>query len=193
MYVHDLKNKLLKIVFGWCLVLASLLGIFFVVNLIPSKKSVEENAEFETKFLRLLENKNYSSSFMASNNYLNRIDVLFKNPNLESRDELDIYIKGNNNIIYKQSFSGFNFGDTSHARLDFMPVADSADKKFSVEIVATKIVDGKLAFGVKNSEINFVAYYSNRLDVKNSIWNSVKLIQNTVFLWPLLLVVFLLW
>jgi len=170
-----------------------LFGVFLVINLIPSKKSVENNSQFETKFLRLAENKSYSSKFVATNNNLNRIDVLFKNPNLESRDELLILVKNNSDVIYQQSFTGFNFGDTSHARLDFLPITDSIDKQFGVEIVATKIVDGKLAFGVKNNEINMVQYYGSRFDVKNSILTSVRLINNIVFLWPLLLVIILLW
>lgn len=189
-----LKNRYFRIFWGLIGVILFWLGIFLVVNLLPSKISTEDNAEFETIFLNLKENKNYSSSFVASHNYLNRVDVLFKNPNLESRDELEIFIKDSNqDIVYQQNFTGFNFGDTSQARLDFLPIDNSKDKTYIVEIKVTKIVDGKLSFGVKNDQVNSILYYRPKFDIKNSVLTSIRLMMNIVLLWPLLLVIILLW
>lgn len=194
-----IKSKFVKIILGWFIILQIWFGVFFIVNLMPSKKTVENNAEYETKFLRLSEYKNYSSNFVASNNYLNRIDVLFKNPNLESRDKVVIYVKSNNNIIYKQSFSGFNFGDTSHARLDFETQNYSLGNEYRVEIEVSEIVDGKLFFGVKNGDIDIVEYYNFGFNIKNSYISSLDLLKQIVFgktivlILPALLVVFLIW
>jgi len=192
-YVQNLKNRLLKIVIGWLVVVISLLAIFFVVNLIPAKIATESTVGVETTFLRLAEQRKYSSEFIASDNNLKRIDVLFKNPNLESRDELSILIKDDNSVIYQQTFTGFNFGDTSHARLDFIPVVDSFYKKYRLEIVATKIVDGKLYFGVKNKEIDMILYYYKRNTIFESVVKSVRLMQNWVLLLPLITVTLFLW
>jgi hypothetical protein len=85
---------------------------------------------------------------------------LFKNPNLESRDELTIEVKDENGAsIYRQYFAGFNFGDTSHARLDFAAIRNSVNKLYFIEISLTKVVDGKLAFGTKNNQLDVTQYY----------------------------------
>ncbi len=189
----NIKIKIFKILVGWIVVCGFWFGIFFVINLLPSKKTVHINPNVETVFYRLAEYKMFKSDFVASENNLKRIDVLFKNPNLESKDELVVSILEDNKIIYTQNFSGFNFGDTSHARLDFVSRHDSLNKKYTIEIVATKIVDGKLYFGVRNDEIDLTEYYENKFNVKHSISASIMLMQNWLLLLPLITVTLLLW
>lgn len=169
------------------------LGIFITVNFIPSKKTEFRNQGYETIFYRLAEQKVFKSEFVASLNNLKRIDVLFKNPNLESRDELVINVLEEDKLIYTQNFSAFNFGDTSHARLDFVSRVNSLNKKYTVEIIPTKIVDGKLYFGVKNGELDVIFYYANGLSVKNSWESGLRLISNWIILLPLLSVTLWLW
>jgi len=196
-------NKFFKIVISGVIILTTWLGVFWIINLIPSKMMVERNNGVETTFKKLKEiptNKSYTDTFVAVNNGLNRIDVLFKNPNLESRDELQIkIIDENKKLIYKQDFTGFNFGDTSHARLDFVAIVDSKNKTYSLEIWPIKIVDGKLAFGLKNSNVDLVSYYNLRFDIKRSVSESINLVkeivvgQPIVFILPWLLLIILLW
>lgn len=194
-----LTNRLARIVAGSICFGVVWFLISFVINLIPSKASIENNYQYETRFYPLNE-FNVDGSFVAKYNYLNRVDVLFKNPNLESRDELEIFIKNDNNVtVYSQKFTGFNFGDTSNARLDFESIPNSADKMYKVFILPTKIVDGKLHFGIKNNQINIVQYYNVKFNVRNSfdksisIFNKILFGQPFVFILPVLLIVLLLW
>ena len=118
-----------------------------VVNFIPSREVVENLGPDATTFIHLSEVKQYRSEFTAKDNDLSRIDVLFKNPNLASRDELVINILNvNNQQIASQQFTGFNLGDTSYARVDFAKIPDSQGKTYIVEIKPTNIIDGKLQF-----------------------------------------------
>lgn len=164
-----------------------------MINLIPTKKTQYFNPELETVFYRLAEQKVFNSNYVASDNNLKRIDVLFKNPNLESRDELSINVLEEDKLIYTQNFSAFNFGDTSHARLDFVRRPNSFQKKYTVEIVLAKIVDGKLYFGVKNGKIDTTFYYVNNLSVGRAIEVTKKLVINRLVLLPLLSVTLWLW
>ena len=72
-------------------------------------------------------------------------------------------------------------------------MADSFYKKYILEIVATKIVDGKLYFGVKNKEIDMILYYYNRNTIFESTVKSVRLMQNWVLLLPLITVTLFSW
>ncbi len=188
--MQNLKNKFLKIVVGWVLVIGGWFLVFVVINLIPTKLVVENKPNVETKFVKLTD---YKSSFVATNDNLNRVELVFKNPNLESKDELIIFVKDGDVIIYQQSFSGFNFGDTSHARLDFGAITDSQNKKYTVEIKATKMVDGKLSFGVRNGEIETISYYKSKFSLEKSVEKSMELMQNWVLLIPLLFITLFLW
>lgn len=196
--MQNLINKLFAIIVGWVLIFGFLFFIFFVVNLIPSKIAIENNNQYETRFFPVQE-FNIDGTFVASFNNLNRVDVLFKNPNLESRDELEIFIKNNSAIVYSQKFSGFNFGDTSFARLDFVPIIDSKNKIYNVSILPTKIIDGKLQFGIKNNQIDVVQYYNFKFNIRNSFDKSISILrtimfdQPLVFILPGLLIILLLW
>ena len=118
---------------------------------------------------------------MASNNNLNRVDILFKNPNLESRDELLISIKKGNSVIIEKHFSGFNFGDTSHARLDFAPIANSKNESYTIEVKTTKIIDGKLAVGMRDKKLDNVIYYQSKFSVNNALSNTFNIFEKFIF------------
>lgn len=155
--------------------------VMLTINFLPSREVVENLGPDETSFNRLAEVKDYRSEFMAGNNSLNRIDVLFKNPNLESRDELVINILDDKNQqIASQKFTGFNLGDTSYARIDFSKIADSQGKTYILEIIPTKIIDGKLQFGVKDNKSYFIQYYSLGFS-----WRRAE--QQTKIIWTKLL------
>lgn len=194
MFVQNLKNKLLRVIFGWFLLLLLFFCIFFGFNLIPSKIKYDNNFGVETNFKRLVEYKKYETSFFSNYNNLNRIDVLFKNPNLESRDELKIVVKDSlDNEIHSQKFTGFNFGDTSYARLDFNSITDSKDKEFLIEILPTKIIDGKLFFGTNNNTLSFVQYFRTNFNIRNTFDISLSLLSNWVLLLPFITVTLFLW
>ncbi|MFA7301129.1 MAG: hypothetical protein WC069_02380 [Candidatus Shapirobacteria bacterium] len=189
----SLKNKILKIIVGYLVFVSMVFGGFFVISSIPSKTAISDDVVFETKFIKLTEFKNYRGYFESSYNNLNRVDVLFKNPNLESRDELLIAITDFEKTIYQQNFTGYNFGDTSRARLDFSPIVNSKNIKYTINIIPTKIVDGKLAIGIKDNNLDLIHYYDRPFDFKSSFSNSLHMMQNKVLIWPLILLTIFLW
>jgi hypothetical protein len=137
-------------------------GLFLVVSVIPSKVTVENFRLYSTLFPNLSEKQKFEANFVSIYSGLERIDVLFKNPNLESRDELKIKVLRNSGeIVYQQDFSGFNFGDTSHARLDLPKGIVKKGENLSVVVELTKVIDGKLMVGTKNGELNFIQYYNS--------------------------------
>lgn len=139
-----------------------LCGLFVVAAIIPSKLTVEESRHYPTYFDNLSEKRLLRTSFRTSYRELERIDVLFKNPNLESRDELKIrIIRDDGTVIHQKDFSGFNLGDTSHARIDLPKGVTVYGESLVVEVVMTKYVDGKLMVGTKNEAMNLIQYYDS--------------------------------
>ena len=147
----------------WLSVVGMLIGwllLAMVIRLIPSNTTVELSEREPTWFVNLAENGSLRSTFSAREFGLKRLDVLFKNPNLESRDELLIGLFGaDGREIVSQPFTGFNFGDTSHARLDLPEVKFKPAEKLTLVIQMTKRVDGKLMVGTKQNDIDFIQYY----------------------------------
>ncbi|MFA5894355.1 MAG: hypothetical protein WC851_01090 [Candidatus Shapirobacteria bacterium] len=155
-------NRPLRIFVVLLGIMLFLAGLFLVVSVIPSKVTVENFRLYSTLFPNLSEKQKFEANFVSIYPGLERIDVLFKNPNLESRDELKIKILRNSGeIVYQQDFSGFNFGDTSHARLDFPKGTVRKGENLSVLVELTKVIDGKLMVGTKNGELNFIQYYNS--------------------------------
>ncbi|MBI2465031.1 hypothetical protein HYV64_02710 [Candidatus Shapirobacteria bacterium] len=154
----DRTSRILTVLIGSLLILG---GLFMVAAIIPSKLSVEESKNYPTYFDNLSEKRLLRTSFRTSYSELERIDVLFKNPNLESRDELKIRIlKTDGTEVVQKDFSGFNLGDTSHARVD-LPKGVVYGENLVVEVVMTKYVDGKLMVGTKNEVVNIIQYYDS--------------------------------
>jgi hypothetical protein len=175
-----MKNRWWRIIVGEIiLLLVTLLG-FWVISVIPSKMTVETTSDSVEIFKKLEEINIFRESFIAKSDNLNRMEVLFKNPNLESRDELEIVLRDANGLVVgQQNFSGFNLGDTSHARMDLTPIVDSKNKEYILEIVPIKIIDGKLSFGIKGGHLDFIQYYGSSFGGKNSI-NDVKEIMTKI-------------
>lgn len=185
---------------GLVSLVACLFGVFFVVNLIPVKIAVGSDDLSPTVFKKVFEQPTYSSDFFGRYNGLNRVDVLFKNPNLESRDELLINVKDQGGmIVATQKFTGFNLGDTSQARVDFAPQQNSLKQSYSVEVQQLRIVDGKLAVGTKTKGLEVTAYYGSKLSIKGAwrstlnIFKNVVLYQPIVILLPMLFLALFLW
>lgn len=175
-------------------------GLIFMINLVPTKQMLEKISAFNTIFLYLSEVDGLETKFKASSDNLNRIDVLFKNPNLESRDTLKIFVYGKSGVVVSEkSFSGFNFGDTSHARLDFVPIASSSGEEYSIVIKVETIVDGKLQVGMKDGGVDFIQFYrtdssllsSYRLTVERIF--GILLFQPVILLLPLFMVLIFVW
>jgi hypothetical protein len=175
-------------------------GLIFVINLVPTKQMVEKISDSNTVFLHLSEIDGLETRFKASSDNLNRIDVLFKNPNLESRDNLKIFVyDGMGAMILEKSFSGFNFGDTSHARLDFEPISNSFGKEFLIVIEVKEIVDGKLQVGLKDGGVDFIHFYRNDSSLLSSYRLTMERVlgilrfQPIILLLPLLMVLIFVW
>lgn len=191
--MQNIKIKLYRVIFGSIITLLIIFSVLFMVSAIPSKLTVSNTSESQEIFIKLSEFKSFRGSFVASDDNLNRIEVLLKNPNLESRDELVIAITDFEKTIYEQKFTGFNFGDTSRARLDFKSISGSKNIKYTVNIIPTKIVDGKLSIGVQGNNLDMIQYYNKAFNIKYSLKNAFALITNPVFLLPLITVSLFLW
>ena len=194
------KNRLARVVVGGLFVVLFLFVIIFFVSLVPTKLVVSLNSDSQTMFKKLGEVQSYEDYFQASNNLLNRIDVLFKNPNLESRDELEVLLfDDKEKIVVIQKFNGFNLGDTTQARINFNPIPDSKNKYYRVLIRPTSIVDGKLSFGIRDGKIEILQYYNSGVNVRDA-WERLLFVttriaryQIVVILLPVLLTMILLW
>jgi len=173
-----LKNKLFKTFWGELLLILLLICGLTIVKMIPSEKTVENNQNSNTYFPRIFEKENFISSFTAQYNNLKRVDVLFKNPNLESRDDIEIIVLEGKKIIFQQNYNGYNFGDTSHAIIDFPEIKNSKDKEYLVAVRLINRNDGKLQLGIKNGDINFIQYYSEKLSLTEAVKSSVEEIKN---------------
>lgn len=173
--------------------------VMTIVKIVPTQSAKENNQQSQTLFRKVYEKENYISTFKASENKLKRLDVLFKNPNLESRDEIEIILMEGQKELLRNSYNGYNFGDTSHARIDFPPIANSKNTEYSLVVRELKKVDGKLELGVKNDEINFIQYYGENLSifeaVKVSLLNLYEIAktQTVVLAVPVFLLGALLW
>lgn len=190
----DIMNRQFRILLGWFCVLAFWFVVFFGLNFIPTKISYEYKPELPPMFKRLAEYKSYTSYFKAIDNNLVRIDVLFKNQALESREELKVQIfDDRENVIFEQNYDHNNFGDTNRVRMDFPAILNSKDRQFRVLITPIKIVDWKLFFGVKGDDIDLISYYSTGLSATNSLQESIKLLSSPILFLPLILVTIFLW
>lgn len=175
-----MKNKIVKVFVGEVLLLSSLILIISIIKMIPNQKTVENNYQSSTYFRKIFESEYFNSNFIAPSNGLKRIDVLFKNPNLESRDDIEIILLRDNKEIFRNTYNGYNFGDTSHARIDFEKIDDSKNSKFEIVVSETKKVDGKLELGIKNNEINFIQYYGEKLNLPEAIRASMSDVRNII-------------
>lgn len=194
MFAPNLQNRCIRIGLGWLLTLVVLFIVLFGINLLPSKSSFEYRPELPPMFKKLAEYKYYSSYFEAYGNNLGRIDVLFKNQALESKEELKVQIYDDKNkLIFEQNYDSGNFGDTNRVRMDFKPIVDSKGKRFMVLITPLKIIDWKMYFGVKGGDIDLIQYFSIHPSIYSSYLIGIKLMQNFVFLLPLLFVTMFLW
>lgn len=190
----------MRLVIGELFVAFFLFIIIFIISLVPTKLVVSLDSNSQTMFKKLGEVQSYEDYFQASNNLLNRIDVLFKNPNLESRDELEVLLfddKGK--IVAIQKFNGFNLGDTTQARINFNSIPDSKNRYYRVLIRPTSIIDGKLSFGTRDGKIEVMEYYNSGVSVRYA-WERLLFVttrivryQIVVILLPVLLTVILLW
>jgi len=189
------KTRIAEVMFS---IILLWLFLFLVSAIIPSKVTFENFRNYPTHFENLSEKRIIRANFKTNNSGLERLDVLFKNPNLESRDELVIKVnKEDNGEIFRKTFTGFNFGDTSHARLDLPRGATTKGENLLIEVEMTRFVDGKLMLGTKNESLNFIQYYESSskmaiFDRFSNIWlKAIK--QPVVLLLPIVIGVLAVW
>lgn len=195
-----MKNKrIIRIGLGLATALIIYMLTIAIVSLLPSKISIETKGNNPEVFNKIAEIETYEEMFTAEHNHLNRIEALFKNPNLESRDELEISLIDNQGLtVASQQFSGFNLGDTSHARMDFSPLTNSEGKKYIIKIETKKINDGMLSFGTKDGHLDFIQYYNQKSGFDLMIKNMSEAInkiskQPVVVILPMVLWILWLW
>jgi len=62
-----------------------------------------------------------------------------------------------------------------------------------IEILPTKIIDGKLFFGTNNNTLSFVQYFKTNFNIRNTFDISLSLLSNWVLLLPFITVTLFLW
>ncbi|NMB56312.1 hypothetical protein GYA19_00015 [Candidatus Beckwithbacteria bacterium] len=139
--------------------IASIIGlnlIIFVVFLAIRLLTFQEYQTANDKILRYVNvPANLVSKFKATNDGLERIDFLFKNPGLASHDEYKITIfDENKNVIADRVVSGYNIGDPGKFRIDFPKITDSKDKIFYFKIEPVKLEDNFLKIALNDNDQN---------------------------------------
>jgi hypothetical protein len=192
-----LKNRLFRILVGSGVTVLGYLMLIQLICLVPSKTVVENNQGMQTVFVKLAEKLVVGGNFVAKTADLDRIDILFKNPNLASRDELAVRVMGNNDrVIAEKKLTGFNLGDTTQARVDVPMGLVTDGEMIKVEVVLTKEIDGILEIGTRDSQINIRQFYRNGSDLIGTNFrdNLARLWSNKiVILLPFMVLVALLW
>jgi len=197
-----IKNRLLRIFAFGLLFIVLYFGLILAVSLFPTIKMVEKSSSSDTSYLYLLEVDGLETKFVSTDNNLNRVDVLFRNPGLDSMDELEISLYDEvDGIVVSKSFSGLNFGDPYYARLDFNRISTSLGKEYTIVIRVKKIVNGKLQLqvGMKDGGVDFIHFYKNDLSLLSSYRMTIERIigilrfQPIVLLLPLLMVLIFVW
>jgi len=168
-------------------VMATWMLLIVIILQVPSKQTVELNEMDQTIFVNLAERDVIRSTFRVRELGLERLDILFKNPNLESRDELEISLyDADNRMVLSRVYTGFNFGDTSHARFDFPKRILDPGEELTLEIRLTRRLDGKLMVGTKSSEIDFIQYYDP--STRDSLGNRIIRLANDISRQPVIVI-----
>lgn len=193
-----INNRLQRLSVGLGSVLVVYLVVIQIICTLPTIKVVEDFQELPTVFVNLAEKNLISGKFRTFSSELNRVDILFKNPNLESRDELLVRIYDEDStLVVEKVLTGFNLGDTTQARVDLPRLGKiKSNKELVVEVLSTKTTDGKLMIGTRRGELNLRQYYGSggKLVGDNMMifWN--RLWQNKiVILLPFIFLIWALW
>lgn len=143
------RESLLYKVGGAVVIPLALFAVLFIGGRsLPVVAMSETAVPDKIRFLSVKEIGSVSQPLVIANNFLYRVEVLLKNPNLASHDEFRLEVKDEKGrSLASQTVSGYNVGDPSYFRIDFSPVPDSADKTYFISIENVKVVDGKLAMG----------------------------------------------
>lgn len=187
------NNRVRRLFVGIGGVLVVYMMVIELISIMPTIKVVEDFQGLPTVFVGLAEKNLVTGKFEALNSELKRVDILFKNPNLESRDELLVRIYGEDDkLIVDKILTGFNLGDTTQARVDLPSMGKIKSKeKIVVEVLSTKIIDGKLMVGTRNGDLNLRQYYGsggklagdNVMMFWNKIWqNKIVILLPFIFL-----------
>lgn len=104
-----------------------------------------------------------------------RVDITFRNPNLENNDAFTLTVlDSNSTIITQQPFSGFNTGDPGIIRFDLPPQAESKMRTYTIHIArtATAVTDSatQLEIGItETDELAIKSYYQPSLSFQSTI------------------------
>lgn len=129
-----------------------------------------------------------SNSFTANYDRLNRIDLFLSNDELKNTDNFLIVIKNDNNeVIFQNSFNGFNVGFESVLRFDLPVQAASVNRNYIVQITPLEESANPLKIATTNgADLNSFAiqtYYakpSGTEFIKFVMTESLSSVQNVL-------------
>ena len=153
-------DRLLTVRVGWLakvfMALVVPITFYFVAFWVSARLPIIAMSENSTGNYIFLPTKNIvplSEFVPIKDNYLYRLEVLFKNPNLESKDRLRLTVSDQSGRqLVSEEVSGFNVGDPSYFRVDFPTLADSGGKSLKITLTNEEVVDGNLAVGFVGSK-----------------------------------------
>lgn len=131
----------------------------------------------------------------AIHNNFNRVELYFRNPNLENSDVFILNILDQNKVsIFEQKFSGFNTGDPSVLRFDIPFQVNSKDQNYVIEIKPenepVEIAATNLKIGTTtDSTIAVKSYYAPPRDLKTAFLEATAAYASVIQQLPLLYIV----
>lgn len=179
------------------LVLAVLVPIATILVFLTVSKSlpVVIKTETEAGVIEYLSDKEIlplTQKFAVMSDSIYRIEVLFKNPSLQSRDEVGLQlVDDQGKQVASSTVSGFNIGDPAYFRLDFAPTVDSSGKNFTIFLTKTKVVDGKLQIGFSNASGDrtlIINQFSKHIGLNNVLLPTLDELKSLLATQPLVMV-----
>lgn len=171
--------------FGTLLLSAIIMCVITIATyLIPAPRSSQ--SPVITTYIPLTEG--IDQTFTAEESNFNRVDLYFRNPNLENNDDftLSVYSSEPNSLpLVSTHFTGFNTGDPGVIRFDIPQQPNSKNKAYYLKITPTA---GMLESASTNLQIGMIgtdtialkSYYGSDRGLKAAAWHAVEALRDVI-------------
>ncbi len=170
----------------WLVALAVWLVVMVGINLMPGIKVVGKYSQpWEVKDINL---STYSTSVMVEGS-LSYIDLLVKNPNLESKEPFTVALfDEQGNKLLSRDYSGYNVGDPTDLRVDLKNLPLISGHIYTITLSSTVEHTGMYIGLNKQHELFTREYYRYRPGIKDGLASVISLVI-TQWWWLALIVV----
>jgi hypothetical protein len=148
-----LKIKILFIIF-------EILFIFILFILLPTvaitSRTGTQNLESDD-LSPVLSNNTYIQTFTSSQNNLESVSFLLKNPANLNRQSFTLELLDNNkNTIQKLDFNGFGVGDPSWIIFKFPPIQKSKNETYKIQLFTNESTDNHISIYTNSKDNSYV-------------------------------------